>query len=245
VATSVSFTLDLQVDMAEKDTSRLVAQGQMNFVQDSIEAVVTVPYATPGPPAFDAGIMPVNGPMQLRTEWVDDHAYMTAPSSWSALTGGARTLSIPVSPTMVRTMDTVLAQSAVALTYANILFNELTAHETVQRVPNRTIGGIPTRGTRANLTLAQLLKLVPELAPNLTSDLTAMAHETIPVTVWVDTRGRLVEVVMTGKGDGASVSGAVQFSHDGAPDKVTVPPAGTVKPIPAALRQSSGFLYFF
>jgi hypothetical protein len=207
-------------------------------VQHSIEAVVTVPGSTSGSSASDAEAFPANDPLHLHTEWVDDHAYMTAPPSWSALTGGARTMSLPASPTTVRAVDTALAQSAVALSYARILLDELTVHETAHRLPDRTIGGVPVQGTRVGLTLTQLLKVVPELAPTLTRDLATMAHETIPVTVWVDARGRLVEVVIAATtGEAASVSGTVRFSDYGAPDKVTVPPAAAVKPVPTVLRQ--------
>ena len=109
--------------------------------------------------------MPGKDTLQLHTEWVDDQAYMTVPSAWSALAGDAPTVSIPTSPTMVRGIDTALTQSAVAVTYAKILLDELTAHATVHRLPGRTIGGVRVTGTRVDLTLTQLLKVVPELAP--------------------------------------------------------------------------------
>ncbi len=123
-----------------------------------------------------------------------------------------------------------------SITYAKILLDELTAHETVHRLPGRTIGGVRVTGTRVGLTLSQLLKVVPGLAPTMAKGSATMAHESIPVTVWVDSQGRLIEVVMAPASGATSLHGTVRFSHYGAPATVTAPPAGAVKPIPAALR---------
>ena len=158
---------------------------------------------------------------------------MTVPSAWSALAGDAPTLSIPTSPTMVRSIDTALTQSAVALTYAKILLDELTAHATVHRLAGRTIGGVHVTGTRVDLTLTQLLKVVPELAPTLAEEGAAMAHDEHP-------RHRVGGLPGPPDRGGhgrrraarPSVQGTVRFSHYGAPATVTAPPAGTVKPIP-------------
>ena len=237
VVTSVSFSLDLQVDQSATNTTHLHALGQMNFAQHSMTAVITVPRTVTGFAASDAEVVPGNGTLQLHTEWVDNQAYMTVPPAWSAVAGDASTLSIPTSPTMERTIDTALTQSAVSITYAKILLDELTAHENVHRLPGRTIGGVRVTGTRVGLTLSQLLKVVPGLAPTMAKGSATMAHESIPVTVWVDSRGRLIEVVMAAAGGAASLHGTVRFSHYGAPATVTAPPAGTVKPIPAALRR--------
>jgi hypothetical protein len=155
-------------------------------------------------------------------------------------------LSLPVSPATNKEIDTALAQSAVALSYARILLSELTADQTVHSLGERTIDGISATGTQVGLTLAQLLKLVPELSPAMTTDATTMANETIPATVWVDHQGRLIEVTMaTAKGHAASITGTVRFSHYDATDTVTAPPATTVKPIPPALRQMLSGLNFF
>jgi hypothetical protein len=64
--------------------------------------------------------------------------------------------------------------------------------------------------------------------------------------VWVDHRGRLVEVTLTDpKGANASVTGTVRFSNYGAPAPATVPPATTVKPIPPTLAHLLGGWYYF
>jgi hypothetical protein len=141
---------------------------------------------------------------------------------------------------------TALTQSAVALSYAKLLLDELTDHGTARRQGSRTIGGVPATGSKVDLTLAQVLKLVPELSPSMTKAATRLADQTIPSTVWVDRRGRLVEVDLAQSKDAAArVTGTMRFSHYGAPAVAPVPVAATVKPIPRALQQLLGQWYYF
>ena len=119
---------------------------------------------------------------------------MSVPSAWTALAHGATTVSLPTSPSLQRMVTTALTQSAVAVTYAKLLLDELTDHQTARHLGSRTIGGVSATGTGVDLTLAQLLKLVPELSPTMTKAAARMADQTIPATVWVDRQGRLVEV---------------------------------------------------
>jgi hypothetical protein len=248
VATSVSFSVDLWADPPAQTTTHFVVQGQMDFVRHTITAAVTVPRTALRPPSSDASaaFWPAGDTMNLHTEWIDGHAYMTVPASWSSLVKGARALSLPTSSSARRTIDTALTQSAVALTYARILLDQLTDHHATHMAHPRTIGGISVTGTRADLTLADLLKLVPELSPTMTRDAATMAGQTIPITVWVDHQGRLIEVTMqAARGDTASVSGTVRFSNYDAPVRVKAPTTAAVKPLPSALRQLLGGLYLF
>jgi hypothetical protein len=248
VATSVSFTVDVRAEIPAPNKVRmhLLVRGEMDFAHHTLAAAVTVPDASPRSSASNAEIMPAGGRMKLNLEWVDDHAYVAVPSSLSVPAGDAQSLSLPVSPSTDKEVDTALAQSAVALSYARILLKELTADQTVHPLGWRTFDGISATGTQVGLTLGQLLKLVPELSPAMTGVATTLANEIIPATVWVDHRGRLVEVTMAAtKGNPASITGMVRFSHYDAPDKVTAPPATTVRPIPPALRQILGGLNFF
>jgi hypothetical protein len=248
VATSVSFSVNLWADPPAQPATHFVVQGQMDFVRHTITAAVTVPRTALQPTSSEASaaFLPAGDTMNLHTEWIDGHAYMTVPASWSRLVKGARALSLPTSSSARRTIDTALTQSAVALTYAHILLDQLTGHHATHMAHSRVIGGIPVTGTTANLTLAELLKLVPELSPTMTRNAATMAGRTIPITVWVDHQGRLVEVTMrAAPGDTASVTGTVRFSNYDAPDRLQAPTATTVKPLPPALRQLLGGLYLF
>jgi hypothetical protein len=246
VATSVSFTMDLDVTIRGKATEHLLVQGEMNFAHHTIEADVTVPgnALLGAASAADADAAPTQSPVKLHTEWVDDRAYITVPSSWSAVAMGAQTLSIPTTASQRRTVDTALSQSAVALSYAKILLHELTDQQAVHRLGSRTIDGTPATGAKVDLTLAQLLKVVPELSPAMSHDARSMAGQPIAATVWVDRQGRLVAVTMAARrGQDAALTGSVRFSHYNAADTVAKPPAATTKPIPAALRRLLAGLY--
>jgi hypothetical protein len=217
----------------------------MDFVHHALVATVTVPsHAVRSSDGSQA--MPVKGSMKIETKWVDDRGYMTIPSSLSVLAGGARAVTLPASTSQYRAIDTTLSQSAVALTYAKILLGELTEQQTVHALGSRTIDGVFTSGTGTDLTLAQLLKLAPELSPAMTDDVGTMANGAISVTVWVDHRGRLIELTLAGiKGNSQSLSGTMQFSHYNAPITVKPPSAKTVKPIPIGLRRLLDGLYFY
>jgi hypothetical protein len=248
VATSVSFSVNLWADPPAQRTTHFVVQGQMDFVHHTITAAVTVPRTALRPSSSDASaaFLPAGDSMNLHTEWVDGHAYMTVPASWAGLVKGARALSLPTSSSARRTIDTALTQSAAALSYARILLDQLTNHHAVHLAHPRVIGGIPVTGTTADLTLAELLKLVPELSPTMTKNAATMASQTIPTTVWVDHQGRLVEVTMrAAPGDTESVTGTVRFSNYNAPAQLHAPASATVKPLPPALRQLLGSVYLF
>jgi hypothetical protein len=248
VATSVSFSVNLWADPPAQRTTHLVVQGQMDFVHRTITAAVSVPRTALRPTSSEASaaFLPAGDTMNLHTEWIDGQAYMTVPASWSGLVKGARALSLPTSSSARRTIDTALTQSAVALTYARLLLDQLTDHHTIHMAHSRVIGGIPVTGTTADLTLAELLKLVPELSPTMTRNAATMAGQTIPTTVWVDHQGRLIEVTMRAtRGDTASVTGTVRFSNYNAPAELHAPAPATVKPLPTALQQLLGGVYLF
>jgi hypothetical protein len=246
VATSVSFAVDVYAHTPARHTVHLQVEGQMNFVRHTLTATVTVPAADLHASATNADLNPSGDTMQLHTEWVGRQAYLSVPSRWTAVAGGAQTVSLPTSPALQRMVTTALTQSAVALTYAKLLLNDLTEHQKPHRLGSRSIAGVVATGSQAQLTLPQLLKLVPQLSPTMTAKVVSMAATTIPATVWVDRHGRLVEVDLAAtKGSAAWVSGTVQFSAYGAPATASLPAAATVKPIPPALKQLLGDWYYF
>lgn len=246
VATSVSFAVDMDAHTPTQPTVHLQVEGQMNFVRHTLTATVTVPSAPLHVSATNAEVNPAGYTMKLHTEWVGRQAYLSVPSQWTALARGAQTLSLPTSPALQRMVTTALTQSAVALTYAKILLSDLTDHQPPHRLGSRVIEGVTATGSKVQLTLPQLLKLVPQLSPSMTKTVASMADAAIPASVWVDRQGRLVEVVLAAtKGSAAWVTGTVQFSDYGAPAQATLPPAATVKPIPPALQRLLGEWYYF
>jgi hypothetical protein len=179
------------------------------------------------------GIPRSTGTLQLQGEWVGGTAYVKVPASLSSLAGGAQELSYAAPAATAHQVDTALSQTAVALTYAHILAGTLAAHEIQHRMGTRSMNGVSATGTKINLTLAQLLKVIPGLSPAMTADIAKMADTEIPVTVWVDRQGRLVQATMAApviSGMG-SITGTVKFSGYNAPVTITAPAAGTVKPV--------------
>ncbi len=249
IVTTVSFVVDLRTHLPAQRNVHLVVHGQMDFVHHTLTATVTVPTSALAASASYAGTQPAAGSITLHTEWIDHVAYMSVPPVWAALAHGARTVSLPTSPSLRRTVTTTLTQSAVALTYAKLLLDELTAHQTARHLGSRSIDGVSATGTGVDLTLTQLLKLVPELSPTMTKAAALLADQKIPATVWVDHRGRLVEIRLapptTKEHTASSVTGTMRFSRYGAPASAPVPPAATVKPIPHALQQMLGGWYYF
>jgi hypothetical protein len=248
VTTSVSFTVDLRVQMPQQDAVGWRASGTADFTHHAAEESVTLPPL--GLHALDkhkGGVLPGDRSLVLEAKWVAGHAYVTIPSTLSNLVDGVGAFSLPVSATEGVKVDLELDQSAVALTYAKVLLSELANPKAQQHVGTRTINGVSVSGTRVDLTLAQLLKVSPGLSPTMIQDSSMFGNETFPVTVWIDHRGRLIEVTMasTGKGATPSISGTVEFSNYDAAVAITAPAASAVKPISAAVQQLlSGFNLF-
>jgi hypothetical protein len=248
VVTSVSFTIDLRVQVPTQNAIEWRASGEANFTRHAVKETVTIP--TTGLRALNehtAGILPGQKPLVLEVKLVDGHAYVDVPTSVSHLVSGAQTLSVPVSLADIEKVDLELDQSAVALTYSKVLLNELSYAGGGHHAGTRTMNGVAVSGTRVDLTLAQLLKVAPGLTPTMVGDSTGFGNATFPVTVWTDHAGRLMEVAIaaTPKSAAPSISGTVEFSHFNAPTTIAAPAARTVTPITPTVQQLlSGLSYF-
>jgi hypothetical protein len=247
VATSVTFNVNLRIALPGQYATQMRARGKTDFVHQAVETSVTLP--TVGLHASlpqSAGSLLGTKPLSLKAYWVNSHAYVSVPPSLSALVGDAQVLSIPVSAADARQVATAFTQSSVALTYSHLLLGELPGLPKQRHVAAKTINGVKATGTQVDLTVAELLKLVPGLAPAMTEDAKALALVSIPVTVWVDRTGRLVEVALAAtNASTGSISGTVQFSNYNSPVHVSAPAPSTVKPAPAMVQQLLGSLDLF
>jgi hypothetical protein len=248
VTTSVSFTLNLRVKVPNQDAAGWQASGEADFTTHTAQESVTLPL--PGLHALDVGktgLLPGDKDLVLGAKWIGGSMYITVPSTLSGLAGGAPVLSLPISAAEVGQVDVALDRSAVALTYAKVLLNDLAGHGAQRRAGTRTIDGVKVTGTRVGLTLDQLLKVSPGLSPAMIGDLSMFGNDIIPVTVWIDAKGRLKELTMslTGKGSAPSISGTVEFSDYNAPVTITAPPASSVKPVGPALQKLLSSLNLF
>ena len=240
VTTSVSFSADLQVRMPSSFATGLRVKGEADFVHHAAALTILLPsIGLHGSDLGKPGILPGSKPVTLTARWVENHAYMEVPAALSALAGGVRDMSVPVPASTATQIDTDLNQTAVALTYAHLLVNALAAHQTQHHRAPRTIDGVAVTGTEVELTLSQLLKVIPSLSPAMNSESKALGNQTVPVTVWVDHAGRLVELAMTSasRGNVTSISGTVHFSGYDVPLNITAPSSSVVTALPAGLRQ--------
>jgi hypothetical protein len=248
VTTSVAFTANFRVQQPGQYATGWRANGTADFAHRSAEESVTLPSSGLHALGMAAGaILPGHDQMTLQAKWVAGRAFVTVPPSLSHLFDSAGEVAIPVSAALARKIDLELNQSAVALTYAKVLLGELAGNQAQHRVGSRNIDGVRASGTEIMVTLTELLKITPGLSPTMSQDATTFGTEAIPVTVWIDHKGRLLEVTMTdpGKGTVPSLSGSIQFSHFNDPVTIAVPPANEVTTIPdAAHRLLSGFNLF-
>jgi hypothetical protein len=233
VTTSANFTIDLQLSMPAHYTLDVHSTGEADFVHHDVTMSVAVPTAGLHSSDIGQGVPPAKGSIELHAEWVNGQAYLTVPTSLRALAGGAQSLSYATPASTAHEVNTAISQTAVAVTYAHILVDTLAGHAAQHHAGTKMIDGVTATGTQVDLKLAQLLKIVPGLSLAMTKDIKRMAGTEIPVTVWFDHSGRLVEATMaaSSKSKLGSISGTVQFSNFNAPVTITAPPAGTVKPI--------------
>jgi hypothetical protein len=236
VATSADFDIDLQLALPGHLVIALHGDGQADFATHDATMSVDLPSAGLHAAAGQA-LTSADSPAQLDTRWVDGVVYLAVPTGLAALAGGATSLSYRVPTATARTVDTAMARSAVALTYARILVGTLTRKQAQHAVGTRTIDGVGVSGTQIDLTLSQLLKVIPGLAPAVARVAKALGSVKIPTTIWVDHAGRLIEATMAAgpsTSDG-SLSGSVRFSHYNGPVTIAAPAPGTVHTMPKSV----------
>lgn len=231
VATSADFTVDLQLALPGHFVTTLQGDGRVDFADHDATMTVTVPTAGLHSSAIGQGLTPSDTPLELHTEWINGVIYLAVPAALATAARGATSLSHRLPAGQTRSIDTALAQSAVALTYARILVDTMARKQAQHAMGTRTIDGTRASGTQVELSLSQLLKLIPGLAPAVSRDTKAMGTTKIPTTVWVDHAGRLVEAVLAAglTPNGGSLTGTVEFGHYDAPLTITAPRSGTVR----------------
>jgi hypothetical protein len=225
-------SIALRMALPGRAESTLVADGQIDFAHQAMSLSVTLPETGPRPHGLAKGRSHLAGALTFKGAWVGGTGYVTLPASAAALAGGAPDVSIPTTAALRTEVTTALTQTLVAVTYAKTLLDTLAPSRAQTQVGSRTIGGVRAEGTEVDLTLSQLLKVVPALSPGMGPSLGTMGHTEIPVTLWVDRQGRLVEAVLVQPKSAATwIAGTVHFTHLDAPVTITAPSATSVRPI--------------
>jgi hypothetical protein len=231
VVTSADVSLDLTVAQPGRYATTVEMAGQIDFARLDVALTVTVPRS--GQQAHDLvkGHPRSGGAFTFKSEWLNGSAYLTLPPSLAALAGGGSSVTYAVSPAANSSITTALSQTNVAITFAHILLGTLAPVKAQKQVGTKIIDGVRATGTQVELSLSQLLKVVPALSPGMDAGLAPMANTEIPVTVWVDRQGRLVEAAMAQPKAATSwIAGTVHFSDFDAPVTIAAPPANTVRP---------------
>jgi hypothetical protein len=205
--------------------------GPIDFTHRAVSLSLTLPASGLHANALVKGKKVPSTALAFRAEWVNGAAYLLVSPSVAALTGGSPTVSYPVPSSLASDITNSIGQTAVAVTFAHLLLDTLVGSD-VHRVGTKTMNGVRVSGSAVTLTLAELLKVVPAMAPVMGADLAPMAKTPIPATIWTDSRGRLVQATLTGSRSARiGLTGTVHFSAFGAPVTVSAPPAATVRPI--------------
>jgi hypothetical protein len=230
VITSAHIEFALRLALPGRDVTEMRGSGAIDFTRSDATLTLDLPASGLHANALAKGKqLPSSDPLEVKGEWVDGAAYLTLPASLAASEDGPPTISYPVQASMASDITTALSQTAVAVSYAHILVGAL-GGRLVGSAGRRTIHGVRVSGTEVDLTLSQLLKVVPALSPVMGASLAPMAHVEIPVTVWVDRKGRLTEVTITQPASAkAGISGSVRFFDFDTPVTVTAPPAGSFR----------------
>ena len=240
VVTTAHVSFNLHAALPGRYVMQLRGSGQIDFTHHNVSLSITLPASGLHANALVKGKkQPATSALTFRAEWVNDAAYLMVSPSLAALTGGAPTVSYPVPSSLAGNIGNSIGQTAVAVTFAHLLLDTLVGSDS-RRAGSKTIDGVRVSGTAVNLTLSDLLKVVPAMAPVMGTALAPMAKTAIPAVIWTDSKGRLVEATLTGSRSAPlGLTGTVQFSDFGAPVTVSAPPAATVRPI------SKGELAFF
>jgi len=232
VVSTADVSFSLQATVPGHYVTQLRGNGQIDFTHRAMAMSITLPPAGLHANALAKGEkQPAGSALQLRAEWVNGAAYLTVSPSVAALTGGAPTVTYPVPASLAGSISNSIGQTAVAVTYAHLLLDTLVGSDP-RRVGSKRIGGVRVTGTAVRLTLSELLKVVPAMAPVMGSALAPMAKSAIPATIWTDSRGRLVEATVRQAASGPEgLSGTVHFSDFGGSVSISAPAAATVRPI--------------
>jgi len=229
--TSATVSIALRMALPGRQVSTLVADGRIDFAHQAMALSVTLPESGSRPHGPAKGRAPA-GALTFKGAWVGGTAYVTLPASAAALAGGAPDVSIPTTAALRTEVTTALTQTLVAVTYAKTLLDTLAPAQAQTSVGSRTIDGVRAEGTKVDLSVSQLLKVVPALSPGMGPSLGTMGHTEIPVTLWVDHQGRLVEAVLAQPKSATTwIAGTVHFTHLDAPVTITTPAADSVRPI--------------
>jgi hypothetical protein len=237
VVTSARVAFDVTVTLPAHYVATLRGTGLIDFAHE--KATVSITLAPGRLHSNQRTRQPVSPlysevstkPIQLTAELIGGSAYVSLPPSVASLIGGAPLATYPMTASLSSDLTTSLTQTSVAITYAHLLVDTLVGQHT-RGAGSQTMGGVRVSGAAVNLTVAELLKIVPAIGPVMGPALDPLTSLSIPVTIWTDSRGRMIQATFTKpKSAKSGLSGTVRFSAFNAPVSITPPAAGSAPPM--------------
>ncbi len=233
-ARAADFTLSFTM-VSGPTTKTVTGDGQVDFANHAVSAHLTLPAfgrTTTTPTALDVAL-------------VSNTAYVQVPAAFSQLAGGAQWLSVALPASATTKVTSGFSQAAAAVADASSIVTTLTAQGgTVTSQANGTLNGSPVHETVVSVDVAKLLATFSELPSGAASKITGATGATVPVKIWANAAGQLVQIsfsdtITTGK-KSATVAGVISLSAIDGPVTITAPPAAQVKAISPSMLQGLG-----
>jgi hypothetical protein len=240
VVTTAHVAFNITVTLPGRYVASLHGTGLIDFAHDNVAVSMTLaPGGLHSNQRTTQSQTPMSSavstkPVQLTAEWFGGSAYVGLPASVAQQIGGTPLATYPVTPSLGSDLDTSITQTSVAITYAHLLVDTLVGQHT-RGAGRRTMSGVRVSGAAVTLTVAELLKIVPAIGPVMGSALAPLTSLSIPVTIWTDSRGRMIQATFTQpKSAKSGLAGTVRFSSFNAPVTITRPAAGAASPMSKA-----------
>jgi hypothetical protein len=230
-ASSADFTLSFTM-VSGSTTKTVTGNGQVDFAHHAVSAHLTLP----------ALGSTTTSPTALNAELVSNTAYVQVPAAFSQLAGGAQWISVALPASATTKVTSGFEAAAAAVTDASSIVTTLTAKGgTVTSRSSGVFNGSPVHETVVSVDVAKLLATFSELPSGAAAKITGATGATVPVKIWANSAGQLVQIsfshaITTGK-KSATVAGVLSLSDIDGPVTIAAPPAGEVKAISPSMLQ--------
>jgi len=241
--TSVDFSANLAVTVAGGPSVKASGTGEIDFSTDQLGMVVDVPGSLAPilkalPSSLAMATAGISGDTQVQAVVSGGTVYAQLPG---LNLGGKDWVGVSFPTTAV---SKVFASAGKALGNVHVILSALSRRgATIGSLGNRTVDGVPAVGYRATVLTAKILRLLPGLRSGAASTAAKDIGSTVPVQVWADAQGQVVQVSVSitrgGSATGVqSLNASVDFSGYGSAVTVTPPASTAATVIPGSTLRS-------
>ena len=234
--TSATFTVHASVGGAG-GSFEVTGSGQADFAHDAGSATLSLP----APPSGGS-------PTPIQAELVGGTVYASVPFLASFF-GGKPWISDALPAADGPAISSGFTQVATEVGDAASIVSVLQAHgASVHSLGSATVNGVAATGQEADVDVAKALAAVPGLPAGLKQGALGAIGASVPVRVWADAQGRLVELSSAvtldlGRLGSHPVTVTVDVSGYGSPVTIGAPDPAQTAPLPAGALKglSAGF----